>query len=63
MDRFENIIRDNNTREKPIQNDYIQDIMNKLFNIQLTKQTIDFSRPGTAGDYIRKSLAYHKMTG
>lgn len=44
---------------KPVTPEYIQKICFKLFNTQL-KQTIDFSRPGTAGDYIRKSLAYQK---
>ena len=46
-------------RGKPVQPEYLQNICKGLFNSQL-KQSIDFSRPGTAGDYIRKSLAYQK---
>ena len=42
---------------KPVTPEYIQNICYKLFQTQL-KQTIDFTRPGTAGEYIRKSLAY-----
>jgi hypothetical protein len=45
---------------KPVSPEYIQNICYKLFNTQL-KQSIDFTRPGTAGDYIRKSLAYQKI--
>lgn len=50
---------ENTVNGKPVSPEYIQNICYKLFNTQL-KQTIDFTRPGTAGDYIRKSLAYQK---
>lgn len=52
---------ENTINGKPVSNEYIQNICFKLFNTQL-KQTIDFTRPGTAGDHIRKSLAYQKIT-
>ncbi|CAF0879503.1 unnamed protein product [Brachionus calyciflorus] len=48
---------ENTINGKPVSNEYIQNICFKLFNTQLTKQTIDFTRPGTAGDHIRRSLA------
>lgn len=51
---------ENTINGKPVSNEYIQNICYKLFNTQL-KQTIDFTRPGTAGDHIRNSLAYQKM--
>lgn len=52
---------ENTLNGKPVSNEYIQNICFKLFNTQL-KQTIDFTlRPGTAGDQIRKSLAYQKL--
>ena len=44
---------------KPVSTEYVQKICFKLFNTQL-KQTIDLTRPGTAGDYIRKSLAIQR---
>ena len=43
-------------RGKPVTPEYLQTICKGLFNSQL-KQSIYISRPGTAGDYIRKSLA------
>lgn len=51
---------ENTINGKPVSNEYIQSICYKLFNTQL-KQTIDFTRPGTAGDHIRNSLAYQKL--
>ncbi|RNA21811.1 lisH domain-containing ARMC9 isoform X2 [Brachionus plicatilis] len=51
---------ENSINGKPVSNEYIQNICFKLFNTQL-KQTIDFTRPGTAGDHIRNSLAYQKL--
>jgi hypothetical protein len=50
---------ENSISGKPVSTEYIQKICFKLFNTQL-KQTVDFSRPGTAGDYIRKSLAIQR---
>jgi hypothetical protein len=46
---------------KPVSSQYLQDIYNRLFNSTQIKKSIDFmSRPGTAGEYIRQSLAYQK---
>jgi hypothetical protein len=50
---------ENTLSGKPVAPEYITNICYKLFQTQL-KQTIDFTRPGTAGEYIRKSLAYQK---
>jgi hypothetical protein len=50
---------ENSITGKPVSTEYVQKICYKLFNTQL-KQTVDFTRPGTAGDYIRKSLAIQR---
>jgi hypothetical protein len=42
-----------------VSSEYVQKICYKLFNSQL-KQTIDLTRPGTAGDLIRKSVAFQR---
>lgn len=47
---------ENSINGKPVSPQYIERIMSKIVNNQL-KQTIDLTRPGTAGEYIRKSLA------
>ncbi len=44
---------------KPVSSEYLTSIITRLFNTQM-KQSIDLTRPGTAGDYIRKSFAYQK---
>jgi LisH domain-containing protein ARMC9 len=44
---------------QPVTPEYYQNIANKLFSTQL-HQTIDFTRPGTAGEQLRKSLAFQK---
>lgn len=43
---------------KPIAPEYIANIVNRLFNTQY-KPNLDL-RPGTAGDMIRKSVAFQK---
>lgn len=48
---------ENTIRGKPVTPEYLQNICNRLFNSQLS-QSIDFTRPGTAGEFIRQSLAY-----
>ena len=44
---------------KPVPSEYVSSVIGRLFNTQI-KQSIDLTRPGTAGDYIRRSLAYQK---
>lgn len=44
---------------KPVAPEYLSSIISRLFNTQM-KQSIDLTRPGTAGDYIRHSVAYQK---
>jgi hypothetical protein len=44
---------------KPVPAEYVSSVIARLFNTQM-KQSIDLTRPGTAGDYIRRSLAYQK---
>jgi hypothetical protein len=50
---------ENSITGKPVSTEYVQKICYKLFSTQL-KQTVDFARPGTAGEYIRKSLAIQR---
>ncbi len=44
---------------KTVAPEYLSNIISRLFNTQM-KQSLDFTRPGTAGDYIRQSVAYQK---
>ena len=44
---------------KTIASEYLSSIISRLFNSQM-KQSLDLTRPGTAGDYIRQSVAYQK---
>ena len=44
---------------KPVSSEYLTSIINRLFSTQM-KQSLDLTRPGTAGDYIRKSFANQK---
>lgn len=44
----------------PVSEEYIQKIVSQVVH-NSNNQTLDFSRVGTPGDMIRKSLAYQKI--
>lgn len=44
---------------KHVAPEYLSSIISRLFNTQM-KQSLDLSRPGTAGAYIRQSIAHQK---
>jgi len=45
---------------KTVAPEYLSNIISRLFNTQVSKQSLDLTRPGTAGDYIRQSVAFQK---
>ena len=52
---------ENTISGKPVAPEYLSSIISRLFSSQM-KQSLDLSRPGTAGAYIRQSVAYQKSS-